>query len=643
MCVRPPRENPPNDRLHPTHDPGSSRSPDPRPSTIPSPARRLDYSWFGRRWPDGSREASLSSRAPRHHFCAIIARHTCDLYRGHACIALIACTRLFPSARPPRARSLRARRRLDGGKDHTARLPPGPLHEVVDDGVRTPVRVCDYRLFQSVTEGSARHAVDEDRRVARRKDKVVHVRCRAHRPLAQHVREAPTATPIAHRMPFGELESVGQPREQGLAAHALRHHHAHHRREAPAFAHEHVAGAHRTHLERWARREAVRWREEYGRVRTEAASAAHELIGQRREGLHRCAAAEDTAEAAAEGAARAWIGRLELGKDHLGLVRELLKHAVLALDVLAKPLQAHVTEVGAPLEPQHKGESRQVMLAPRGELVRLEREEHLVHDGLLEGAAVIGHEAHAGLQLVRHHGRLQLVQRHARDDREALELRLEHLGGRVLGSRCESGHVDSDAAGAHLVPPNLEADAQARGALRAHDDVAGLVVHQGANVDGDRGTAAPWDAVEAEHRRDGACRLEDQTRRVGDDGAAAGRQRQICGRACRGNEVDDKGADRARVGDVQEDVREGGEEGRVERVAKADRRHLWPEPHSLLDLSHPPVQKAGPVVPAFIGQPVGAHDEAHGKVCRMELHLVWQPMNRSVAAVGLSTVCEAVA
>lgn len=44
MCVRPPRENPPNDRLHPTHDPGSSRSPDPRPSTIPSPARRLDYS-----------------------------------------------------------------------------------------------------------------------------------------------------------------------------------------------------------------------------------------------------------------------------------------------------------------------------------------------------------------------------------------------------------------------------------------------------------------------------------------------------------------------------------------------------------------------------------------------------------------------
>lgn len=44
MCVRPPRENPPNDRLHPTHDPGSSRSPDPQPSTIPSPARRLDYS-----------------------------------------------------------------------------------------------------------------------------------------------------------------------------------------------------------------------------------------------------------------------------------------------------------------------------------------------------------------------------------------------------------------------------------------------------------------------------------------------------------------------------------------------------------------------------------------------------------------------
>ena len=85
-CLHPPRENPPNDRLHPTHDPGSSRSPDPRPSTIPSPARRLDYSWFGRRSPDGSSEASLSSRAPRHHFCAIIARHTCDLYRGHDCM-----------------------------------------------------------------------------------------------------------------------------------------------------------------------------------------------------------------------------------------------------------------------------------------------------------------------------------------------------------------------------------------------------------------------------------------------------------------------------------------------------------------------------------------------------------------------------
>ena len=73
----------------------------------------------------------LASRAPLRHFCAIIARHTCDLYRGHACIALIACTRLFPSARPPRARSLRARRRLDGGKDHTARLPAGPTQSSV--------------------------------------------------------------------------------------------------------------------------------------------------------------------------------------------------------------------------------------------------------------------------------------------------------------------------------------------------------------------------------------------------------------------------------------------------------------------------------------------------------------------------------
>jgi len=50
---------------------------------------------------------------------------------GTHALPLIACTRLFPSARPPRARSLRARRRLDGGKDHTARLPAGPTQSSV--------------------------------------------------------------------------------------------------------------------------------------------------------------------------------------------------------------------------------------------------------------------------------------------------------------------------------------------------------------------------------------------------------------------------------------------------------------------------------------------------------------------------------
>jgi hypothetical protein len=62
MCARPPRENPPNDRLHPTHDPGHRVPPDPdHPVPGPTPRLQFDYSWFGRRSPDGSSEASLSS------------------------------------------------------------------------------------------------------------------------------------------------------------------------------------------------------------------------------------------------------------------------------------------------------------------------------------------------------------------------------------------------------------------------------------------------------------------------------------------------------------------------------------------------------------------------------------------------------
>ena len=63
MCVRPPRENPPNDRLHPTHDPGHRvpPTPDHRPSR-PRPDASISVGSEGVRLTARARPLSAESR-----------------------------------------------------------------------------------------------------------------------------------------------------------------------------------------------------------------------------------------------------------------------------------------------------------------------------------------------------------------------------------------------------------------------------------------------------------------------------------------------------------------------------------------------------------------------------------------------------
>ena len=72
-----------------------------------------------------------------------------------------------------------------------------------------------------MAERGARDAVDEDRRVARREHKVVDAGDGADDALAEHEREPPAATRLAHRVPLCELHAVGQAREHRPPACAL--------------------------------------------------------------------------------------------------------------------------------------------------------------------------------------------------------------------------------------------------------------------------------------------------------------------------------------------------------------------------------------------------------------------------------------
>merc|ERR1719231_636278 len=74
---------------------------------------------------------------------------------------------------------------------HTPGIPPRPPRQIVDHGTRAPVRVSDDAIGEAVPEGCARHAIDEDCRVARLEDKIVDVRGVAEDAAAEHQREAP--------------------------------------------------------------------------------------------------------------------------------------------------------------------------------------------------------------------------------------------------------------------------------------------------------------------------------------------------------------------------------------------------------------------------------------------------------------------
>ena len=134
-------------------------------------------------------------------------------------------------------------------RNHNAPFVPAiTLHEVVDDGARAPVRVRDDGRLEAVAERRARHAVDEDRRVALREDKVVHKGRRAEDARAEHVGEAPLAgRRVANRVPLRDFGAVGQPRQLRAPTRALSHHDADDGGDAAALADEGVARAHRAH------------------------------------------------------------------------------------------------------------------------------------------------------------------------------------------------------------------------------------------------------------------------------------------------------------------------------------------------------------------------------------------------------------